>query len=187
LSASQIEPIAREYVMQRKEAVLLALLLIGLGSYLLLSELGVGLPGWERIWPVLPLAGGLSLLVGHFIGAESNPDQVFFGTAATLVGAVFLFVTLGPLSYGSLTTWWPVFVLIGSVAFLAQWTAAGFRDWDALFLGLVTLCVGGVALAINFQLFGPDTRRILPKLWPVILILAGLMAFLRGLLSRRST
>jgi len=171
--------------MQRKGAVLLALLLIGLGSYLLLSELGVGLPGWERVWPVLPLVGGLALLVGYFTEPESDPERVFFGTAVTLVGVTFLFVTWGPLSYNSLATWWPVFVLIGSVAFLAQWIAASLRDWDALFLGLVTLCVGGVALAITLQLFGPDTREILPRLWPVILILAGLIALLRGLLGRR--
>ncbi len=172
--------------MGRKGSALLAVLLIALGGYLLLSELGIGLPGWQRIWPVLPLAGGLALLIGHFVDSQSNPDQVFFGTGAVLVGIFFLFVTMGPLTYSSLGSWWPVFVLIASVAFLAQWAAASFRDWDALFLGLVTLCIGGVALAIALQLLGPNTREILPKLWPVVLILAGLMALLRGLLGRRT-
>jgi len=172
--------------MRNKGTILLALLLIVLGSILLLSELGVGVPGWDRVWPVLPLAGGLALLVWHAVDPESDPDQVFFGTAAALVGVVFLFITMGPLTYQNLGSWWPVFVLIGGVAFLAQWAAAGFRDWDALFLALVALCIGGVALAITFELLGPETRETLPKLWPAVLILAGLIALLRGLLGRRT-
>jgi hypothetical protein len=171
--------------MGKEGSVLLAVVLLALGSYLLLSELGIGLPDWQRIWPVLPLAGGAALLVGSFIDGQNNPDQVFFGTAATLVGVVFLFVTMGPLTYRSLGSWWPLFVLIGGVAFMAQWAAAGFRDWDALFLGVVSLCIGGVAVAIAFQLLGPNTREILPRLWPIVLVLAGLMALLRGLLGRR--
>lgn len=173
--------------MNKKGNILLALLLIVLGSYLLVAELGIGLPRWQRVWPVLPIAGGVALLIGHFIDAESDPDRVFFGTATALSGIVFLFVTMGPLTYRSLGTWWPVFPLIGSVAFLAQWAAARFRDWDALFLGLVTLSIGGVALAISFQLLGPNTRQILPKLWPAVLVLAGLMVLLRGLLGRRTS
>lgn len=172
--------------MRDKGMILLALLLIVLGSTFLLSELGIGVPSWDRIWPVLPLAGGLALLVWHIIDSEDNPDRVFFGTVAALVGIFFLVVTMGPLTYQDLGSWWPVFVLIGGVGFLAQWAAADFRDWDALFLALVALCIGGVGLAITFQLLGPDTRETLPKLWPVVLILAGLMALLRGMLGRRS-
>ncbi|MGD2104052.1 MAG: DUF5668 domain-containing protein, partial [Anaerolineae bacterium] len=149
--------------MRKKGNLLLALLLIALGCYLLLLELGIWLPSWQRIWPALPIAGGIALLVSHFTDPHSDPDRIFFGTVATLVGVVFLFVTFGPLTYYDLGTWWPVFALIGSVAFLAQWAAASFRDWDALFLGLVTLCIGGVGLAISFQLLGPNTREILPK------------------------
>ena len=77
-------------------------------------------------------------------------------------------------------------VLIGSVAFLAQWIAAGFRDWGAFFLSLVAFVVSGVGLAITLELLGPETRELLPNLWPVLLILGGLMALLRGLFSRRS-
>jgi hypothetical protein len=172
--------------MRGKGTVLLALLLIALGCYLLLNQLDIGVPGWEQIWPVLPLAGGLALLVDQLIDSHSDPDRVFFGTAASLTGIFLLFVTMGPLSYDSLGIWWPVFVLIGSLSFLAQWAAASFRDWDALFLGLVTLVIGSAGFAITFQLLGPDTREILPQLWPAVLILAGLMALLRGLIGRRS-
>lgn len=166
--------------------IVLALFLIALGTYLLLERLGIGIPGWDAMWPVFPLAGGLTLLGGYLFGKRRDPGRVFLGTALTLVGAAFFFITLGPLDYSDLDTWWPVFVLIGGIAFIAQWLATGLRDWGALFLGLVTLAVGGAGLATTLQLFGPETRELLPDLWPVLLILLGLMLLLRALLGRRS-
>jgi hypothetical protein len=170
----------------RRGTVFLALALILLGVYLLLSQLGIGVPDWRGIWPVLPLAGGLALLGGAIFGERRDPGRVFLGTAAALVGLVFLFVTLGPLEYGDLSTWWPVFVLIGSVAFLALWVATRFRDWGAFFMALVALVVGGAGLAVTLQLLGPQTRELLPRLWPVLLILLGLMTLLRALVGRRA-
>ncbi|HEY74416.1 MAG TPA: hypothetical protein G4N99_14250 [Thermoflexia bacterium] len=170
----------------RKGTIVPALFLILLGVYLLLKELGIGIPGWDIIWPVFPLAGGLASLGNYVFGKRRDPDQVFFGVAATLVGLAFFFITLGPLAYEDLRTWWPIFVLIGSVAFLAQWMAARFRDWGALFMAFVAFVVGGAGLAITLQLLAPETRALLPKLWPVLLILGGLMVFLRGLFGRRS-
>ena len=170
----------------RKGTILLALFFILLGVYLLLNELDIGIPGWDVIWPICPLAGGLAFLGGYMFGQRRDPGQVFVGTAATLVGVAFFFITLGPLEYHDLGTWWPVFVLIGSVAFLAQWAAARFRDWGAFFLALVALVVGSAGLAVTLKLLGPQTRELLPRLWPILLILAGLMVLLRALLGKRS-
>ncbi len=170
----------------RKGTIVPALFLILLGAYLLLKELNVSIPSWDTIWPAFPLAGGLASLGNYAFGKRRDPDQIFFGVAATLVGLAFFFITLGPLAYKDLGTWWPVFVLIGSLAFLAQWMAARFRDWGALFMAFVTLVVGGAGLAITLQLLDTETRALLPKLWPVLLILGGLMVLLRGLFGRRS-
>jgi hypothetical protein len=128
----------------------------------------------------------VAFLAGYVFGQRRDPGHVFVGTAATLVGLVFFFVTMGPLEYGDLSIWWPVFVLIGGVAFLALWVATGLRDWGALFMALVASVVGGAGLAVTLRLLGPETRQLLPRLWPVLLILVGLMALLRGLLGKRS-
>jgi hypothetical protein len=169
----------------RKRAILPALVLILLGIYLLLKQF-ISIPDWDVVWPVFPTAGGLALLIGYVFGERRDPGHVFLGTAAMLVGLVFFLITMGPLEYSDLGTWWPVFVVIGGVAFLAQWAAARFRDWGALFLALVALVVGGAGLAIMLRLLGPQTRELLPNLWPALLVLAGLMMLLRGLFSRRS-
>lgn len=171
--------------MQNKRTIIPALFLILLGVYLLLNTLNVNFPGWDRIWPVLPFAGGLIFLGDYVFSQREDPGQVFIGTAATLVGVVFFAITWGPLAYSDLEIWWPIFVFIGGAAFLAQWVAAGLRDWDALFLGIVALAVGGAGMAVELKLLGPETRKLLPNLWPVILILVGLMVLLRGLFGRR--
>jgi hypothetical protein len=173
-------------MVKNRGTVFLALILIILGSYLLLSELNPELPGWRSAWPIFPLAGGVALLIDFVCSPRRDADRVFLGTAATLVSAVLLLVTMGPLNYSDLTSWWPTFVIIGGIAFLAQWAARRFRDWDALFLGVVALTVGGAAFAVRLELLGPNTRELLPRLWPAILILAGLMALIRGLLERRT-
>ena len=169
----------------RKGAVVPGLALILLGVYLLLNALNIGIPGWDVIWPAFPLAAGLAFLGNFIFGPRRDPGLAFVGTVATLVGLAFFFVTLGPLEYRDLGTWWPVFVLIGGAGFLAQWAAARFRDWGALFLALVAFVVGGAGLAIMLQLLGPQTRELLPKMWPVLLILGGLMVLLRSLLGKR--
>jgi hypothetical protein len=171
--------------MRRKGSLFLAGFLILLGAYLLLDELGVSVPGWDAIWPVFPLAGGLALLIGHVLGWRRDPGRVFVGTAATLVGAAFFFITLGPLEYADLGNWWPVFIMIGGIAFLAQWAAARFQDWSALFLGAVALIAGGAGLIATLELFGPETSQTLPRLWPILLVVLGLVMLLRGLLRRR--
>jgi hypothetical protein len=171
--------------MRRKGSLVLAGFLILLGVYLILNELGASVPGLDVIWPVFPLAGGLALLIGHILGWRRDPGRVFLGTAATLTGAAFFFVTLGPLKYTDLGAWWPIFILIGGVAFLAQWAAARFHDWSALFLGMVALVIGSAGLIAALELLGPETSHTLPKLWPILLVIVGLMMLLRALLRRR--
>jgi hypothetical protein len=175
----------RRHDMRHTGSLVLAGLLILGGVYLLLGELGVSIPDWAVVWPVFPLAGGLALLAGHVLGWWRDPGKVFIGTAATLIGAAFFFVTMGPLEYADLGNWWPVFILIAGVAFLAQWAAARFRDWGALFLGTVALVIGGAGLIAALELFGPETSQLLPRLWPALLVIAGLILLLRGLLRRR--
>ena len=169
-----------------RRRVALALLLMGLGVFFLLDSLGFALPDWESMWPVLVIAGGILLLLDQLFGSGRDPGKVFVGTAALLVGAAFAAITLGPFTYQDLDIWWPVFLIILGVAFLARWIAGGVRRGNALFLGVVALLVGGAAIAINLQLLGPQTRDLLPTLWPALLIAAGLLVLLQGLFGRRS-
>ncbi len=172
--------------MRKRRRAFFGLILIGIGTMLLLERVGAVIPGFDLIWPGIPVLGGVAALVSYLLGDRRNPGQVFLGTAVFLAGVLFFVITLGPLEYEDLGTWWPTFVLVGAVAWLAQWVATGCRDWDALFLSLVALVIGGAGVAVALELLGPLTRESLPTLWPVLLIVGGLMVFVRAVLGWRS-
>jgi len=165
--------------------VLLALILILVGVYSLLVELELGVPGLDRLWPVLPFAFGIATLVNYLRSDRHDPGRVFWGTGLILASLFFFLIALGDQDYSVLETWWPVFVIIGGISFLALWLAQGLQDWGVLFLSIVGLILGSVALAVNIQIFGPDTAQELGHLWPAIIILIGLVLLLRGALGRR--
>lgn len=160
--------------------------MILLGSYPRLTGLGPGLPGWRILWSVLPLTDGVAVLAAIILDAERGPGLVFLRTATLLASLAFLFITRGFLADGSLRAWRPRFALISEAAFIARWIAGGFRDWDAISLGLVALCVAGVAVAMTRELLRPNTPGILPSLWLILPILGRQMALPRGVLAGHS-
>jgi hypothetical protein len=158
---------------QRRGAVIPGLLLIVLGGWLLAGALGVRLPGLEDVWPIFPLGFGLACLVQYLVEGRRNEGLVFTGVAGALVGAFFLSITLGSLTWGDLGRYWPVFVLIGGVAFLAQWLAKP-AERELLIPAGLALLVGLVALLFTLNLLGTAIAAQAARLWPVALILAGL-------------
>jgi hypothetical protein len=157
----------------RSGAVLPGLLLIALGAWLLALTLGVPLPGFDKIWPVLPLVFGLAALVRFFAEGRRHDGLVISGVAAVLLSAFFLTITLGPLSWADLGRWWPIFIVIGGLAFLAQWLARP-DEHSLLIPAVLALLVGLGALALTLRLAGFTLSDQLIRLWPLLLILAGL-------------
>jgi hypothetical protein len=149
--------------------------LIGLGIVLLLAQW----IGWERIWPIFPLMGGLAFLVGYAVSGFADSGLVFVGTAATLVG-VFLFgFTLGVWEWGDMAKLWPVFPLIGGLAFAALFLAEGTRNVGTLGVGCAAIIVGVVGLAITYGFAGAG----IVKFWPLLLVLVGLISLVGALLQ----
>src|SRR5712692_1606368 len=168
----------------RRGALLPGLLLIALGAWLLALTLGVPLPGFDKIWPVLPLVFGLAVLIQFFAEGRRHDGLVFTGVAATLLGAFFLTITLGPLTWADLGRWWPIFVIIGGLAFLAQWLARPGEHSLLIPAGLALLA-GLVALALTLGLAGFTLSDQIIRLWPLLLILAGLGLLVNYIVGRR--
>jgi hypothetical protein len=158
----------------RRGAIIPGLLLVGLGAWLLAQNLGVPLPGLDRLWPAFPLFFGLAFLLQFFLGGRRDDGLAFVGVGAALVGAFFFAFTLGRLEWRQMGDYWPVFVLIGSAAFLAQWLVRPAQRGllVPMFIGLI---VGGLFLAANLGLLNAGVREQLIKLWPLALIVAGLI------------
>lgn len=171
----------------RKGTVLLGLILILVGTYSLLGALYAQIPGIDRLWPVAVIAGGITLLVTYARTPQRETARVFWGVALTLSGLLLFLITMTDQNYAVLRTWWPAFVAIAGISFLAMWIAEGFRDWGILFLAIVSLIFGGVYIAINLHLFGPNTVQEISRLWPALLIITGLILLLRGTLGGKRT
>lgn len=159
-------------MLNRRGAMVPGLLLIALGAWLLASALGVRLPGLDVLWPVFLIVFGLAFLVQFFAGGRRSEGLVFTGTATALLGVLFLAITVGPLNWSDLGHWWPVFAVIGGVAFLAQWMARP-AEGGLLVPAALALLVGLAALAVTLGRVRADVTEQIAKLWPLLLIVVG--------------
>jgi hypothetical protein len=133
--------------------------------------------GWEQIWPVFPLLGGLGFLAGWVASGFKEDGFVFVGIAAVLLGFFFFGFSLGFWEWGEMSELWPVFPGIGGIAFIALFLADPRHDPGSLVVGVIALLVGVVGLLINFGVLGRDVVR----LWPILLILGGLIGLVAAL------
>lgn len=167
----------------RRGAYIPGAILILIGLWLLAGNLGLHLPGLDQLWPGLLILLGLGFVAQFFAGERRDEGLVFAGVASTLLGAFFLSVTLGPLEWRDLGRYWPVFVLIGGAAFLAQWLAR--REERGLLVPAgAALLVGLAGLVLTAGWLNPALTEQLIKLWPLALIAAGL-SLMAGYILRR--
>ena len=177
----------------RRGSIVPALVLIMLGVWFLAGNLGVRLPGMDALWPIFPLGGGLLFLGGYLLDRR-DPGLIFVGLAATLIGAFFFLFTLRvPLPVGGMqegVRWgdmgklWPAFVVIGGVSFMALYLAEGKHDWGVFSFGALAVIVGCVAFLFTLGWLAGDVGRLLVKLWPLLLVIAGLAALLQAIFGR---
>lgn len=150
------------------------LALIGLGVAFLIAQW----IGWDKIWPIFPLLGGLAFLGGYVASGFRESGLVFVGVAAVLVGVFFFGFSLGAWEWEQMEQLWPVFVLIGGVAFGALFLAERGRDVGTLGVGCVAVIVGVVGLAFTYNYVSGDVV----KLWPLLIVLLGVVSLVGGLL-----
>jgi hypothetical protein len=147
----------------------------------------------DAMWPIFPLGGGLLFLLGYFFDRR-DPGLVFVGIAATLIGAFFFLFTLRiPLPVGGMqegVRWddmgklWPAFVIIGGLAFMALFLAEQRHEWGVFSMGATAIIVGCVAFTFTLGWLRGDIGQQLLKLWPLLLVIAGLAALLQAFLGR---
>lgn len=157
----------------RTGALIPGLLLIALGAWLLAGTLGVRLPSVATLWPVVLIVAGLAFLAQFFAGGRRSEGLVFTGVAAALLGVFFLAITLGRLTWNDAGRLWPIYVLIGGLAFLAQWLARP-GERGLLVPAVLALAVGGATLALALGLVRADVADQIIRLWPLVLIVLGL-------------
>lgn len=170
---------------KRTRTLIPGLILIILGTWLLLANLGIEAFSFESLWPLLIILGGIVFLSGWLLAPPHDPGLAFVGTAATLLGAFFLGFTWGVWEWAEMGRLWPAFPAIGGCAFLVLWAAGGFREWGLLVPALGGLLVGGVAFLFTSRLLPPDLGLVLLNMWPLLLVLTGLVTLAQAFFGRR--
>lgn len=161
----------------QRSAFIPGLLIMLVGAWLLARNLGWEPPGLDVLWPAFPLIFGLAFLVQYLLGGRRDSGLVFVGVAAALVGAFFFAFTLGRLPWSQMDHYWPVFVVIGGVAFLAQWLSNPAQR-GLLIPATFALLVGVGALFFTLRVASPELVQQATKLWPLVLILLGFLILL---------
>jgi hypothetical protein len=158
------------------------LTVLGLGVWFLLNNLGFDLPRLGSLWPIFPTLGGLWFISSFLRGQEKDAGVLIPGVGGLFVGLFFFAITLGPLEWSELRDLWPVFPLIGGIAFTATWLGSRPRD-----NGLLIPAAGGLGVGVVFLLLnlGAVSRDLVRQSWPVALILVGLWILLRAISPQR--
>ncbi len=171
--------------MQEKgRSVALGGFLILIGVWLLLRALGVGLPGWNVVWPAILIGGALVSLYRALASDPHEPDGVWFGVAGALVGGLFLYITAGRGEWADMAMLWPWFPMAASLGWLAAWLVRP-KEIASLVLGCLALVAAGLGYLSTLGQLDPCVGPWLARWWPLALIIIGDAYLAQYLLQRR--
>jgi hypothetical protein len=169
---------------KRSGSLFFGLVLIGFGLWFLADNLILNLPGIGSMWPILPTLGGLALIYSFLRDRDRDAGVLIPGIGGFLAGIFFFAITLGPLAWRDLAEWWPIFPVIGGIAFIAVFVFGKQHDPGLLFPGTGSLLVGIFFLLITM---GPLRWRDMDTLWPAFPLIAGLSFIAVWLCDRKNT
>lgn len=149
------------------------IVLIVLGLVFFAATQGAFNLNWGTIWPAFIMIGGAAVLLQAFLTPDPRrrAGLVLGGTIPLLIGAFFFATTTGLLDWSAQGTLWPIYPLIVGVAFFAAYLTSGLTQTGYVVPGAILTLVGlvflGVALVGSYDIMG--------KIWPIFLILAGVL------------
>lgn len=155
----------------------LGIFLIALGVLFLLLNNGLLWFGWEVVWPIFPLLIGLSLL--KVFAGRRKPRQLFTGVFLLLLSLFFFGFTLGIFPWEKMFELWPTFPLILGVSLLAL-AGVDRHTSSALVVGLAMILFSVLAYMSAGGAIRPRISEPLSRLWPLVLVGAGSLVFLRA-------
>ncbi len=141
------------------------------GLWLLLNALGVGIPQFKRLWPLLfLLAGGAS--VADYLYLSRQPRAAGTALAWTGFGVLGFALTLGYTSWAKILDWLPSFPMIIGLSMAVTWFADRRRNDNLVIAAGVLVVLGLLGFAARFDWL----LRILPSaqvVWALLLLAGG--------------
>lgn len=120
---------------------------------------------FDELWPLLILAVGITFLVG-FLGNRGNYGLLMPATILIVVG--FLFLYAESYGWGHMAELWPIFMIAPGIGFFMMYFF-GKKEKGLLIPASIVTGIGLIFL------FGQSEYGYL---WPVILIIIGLVLLL---------
>src|SRR5512139_2194684 len=178
--------------MDRRGTVITAVVLIGIGAYMLLANLNV-IPPYpiDQMWPGIVVLVGVMFWLGFIFGKDHDPGLAFVATIVTLCGLFFFLFTfnvnlmgMGRVDWSDMALLWPAFPLIVGIAFVVMWLAGRCRDWGLLVPASVLLLVGVGGFA--FTLGNVPVFQNILQWWPLLLIFFGIIILIQSVMRPRT-
>jgi len=159
---------------QHKKALGVVLILIGLLFLFVSNHL---ILGWEHVWPLFPLLGGIFFLKLHTV--RKNGEIIFAGVSLFLVGVFFLLFTFNILEWNRMHALWPTLPLIAGIAFLAL-ASTREHPTGSLIVGIAAVLFALVSYLHAGGVISERVAEPFVRLWPLILVVTGLVVFLKA-------
>jgi len=164
--------------MQHKNSIIPGVILILIGVLILLHKFQVFYLDWGTIYPIVLMVTGLSFFV--LIKTRNDKGAVFPGTVFFLIGLFFFLRNNNWLDLYYFDEFWPVFLIIFGLAFLAVFVLKP-HDWGVLIPASILLFLGLVFFSNKMGWLSWGTQVTISRLWPVLLILIGVVIILTNL------
>jgi len=149
----------------------LAITLIVLGVLFLFVSNHV-VVGWEHVWPVFLVFGGLLLL--RLFRARRTPELLFGGLTSALLGIFLLMFTLGIFDWLQMEALWPVIPLVAGAGLLAV-SGVSREGGFMVILGSATVLFAAVSFLITSGVVESRVTEPFMRFWPLALVLAGVV------------
>ncbi len=144
-------------------------LLIALGILALLGNIGIS----DLLGEALVAIIGCLFMAVYFVGKQ--PWAIYPGAFTLPVGIVILLAARGL----DMDVWWPLFVAAPGVSFLIIRSAGTWNRW-ATWPGSFLVLIAGIMFAFSSGTISWLYIDVIGKLWPIALILLGLLLIVRS-------
>jgi len=163
----------------KRSTLAIGILLVLVGAYFIVANLVPAFQSWMNItmsWPLIIIAVGAGLLVlGLLVGA---PEMAIPAVIVGGIGGILYYQNLSG-NWGSWSYMWTLIPGFAGIGTLLAWLL-GSRDKHSVRSALDTIGGSLVLFVIFGAFFG--AFKSMGTYWPVLLIAAGVLLALRGLI-----